>query len=166
MKKTITTLMATIAFASIALIANPADSMAASSHRTYTYWTATDSAYVGAVHKGWETNGTYKGPSVASLSEDIEHGIELSGSVLASRFTIGKALGFSASATSIDEAHWSVKVPKGKTYTLRYREVYKKYKFKQVQYKDVGGKKSPTSKAPKYAYAEKFDHYEYGYTVK
>lgn len=121
----------------------------------------TNQGYQGLSYGAWVDGVSGPGPGTLTLSKTVSVSNTYSGTLTAKVDDITAAVGFSISATNSTTASYSIKVPNGKKYKIRYRPVYQMYKATQYTYStDVG---SSVLLSTDVIYPKKYAYLEYDY---
>jgi len=121
----------------------------------------TNQGYQGLSYGAWVDGVSGPGPGTVSLSKTVSISNTYSGTLTAKVDDITAAVGFSIATSNSTTASYSISVPSGKKYKIRYRPVYQKYKATQYTYStDVG---SSVLLSTDVIYPMKYAYLEYDY---
>ena len=129
----------------------------------YTYWKVTSKTNQGTVHGSWRLGPQGRGPGTVAVSKNDTVTNTISGSYT-SVGAISSSLGVSINVAKSYSVSYSVNVPSGKTYQIKYRPLYTKYKVVQTQYYKIDGVSSPTGQT-KTCYVNVFYDWGFSYNV-
>lgn len=130
------------------------------------YWRVTSKTVVGYPYGGWRNGPSGRGPATISIgkasssSYDFSVTNTITGSYT-SAWSIAQALGVTIGKSKTYSVSYSLNVPRGKKYQIRYRPQFKKYKVVQTQYYKIDGKAHKTG--TKTSYVKVFSNWDYSW---
>ncbi|MBU5206601.1 MULTISPECIES: hypothetical protein [Bacteria] len=111
--------------------------------------------YQGKHYGKWKNGTTGEGKATLTFSKSVNTSNTFTGTLAAPIKQVNASVGFNITKSDTTSASYSVLVPKGKKYTIQWRNVYKKYKVRQQGYS------GSVMLDSKYVYPLKYDHVEY-----
>lgn len=130
-------------------------------------WMIESKQNAGTEYGAWSIGAQAKGSPGGKLSfkKSVKVSNTLSGSLKVSRSDVEASLGFTTNKTTKKTASYSMNATdRKKTYTIKYRNIYKKIKINQIRRWQVNGRVKDTQKAT--AYAKQFTGFGYDWTAK
>lgn len=129
----------------------------------YYYWTVESKTNLGTVYGSWRLGPQGAGPGTVSVSKTDTVTNTISGSYT-SVADISASLGVSIGKSEAYTVSYQLQVPTGKTYQIKYRPLFYKYKVVQKQYYKIDGYSTPTSNT-KTCYVQAFYDWGFDYNV-
>jgi len=129
----------------------------------YYYWAVESKTNQGTVYGSWRLGPQGAGPGTVTVNKTDTVTNTISGSYT-SVGDISASLGVSIGKSQSYSVQYSLPVPTGKTYQIKYRPLFTKYKVVQRQYYKIDGYSSPTSNT-KTCYVEAFYDWGFSYNV-
>lgn len=110
----------------------------------YYYWDVESTVNQGTIYGEWRLGPIAKGPGTVSVNKTDTVTNTISGSYT-SVGDISASLGVSIGKSESHSVSYSLPVPAGQTYQIKYLPLYNKYKVVQRQYYHIDGYSSPTN---------------------
>lgn len=127
------------------------------------YWKVTSkSSYP---YGNWRYGPSGKGPATLSFTNSSSYSRSVTNTIsgsYTSKSAIASSLGVTIGTAKTYSASYSVSVPKGKKYQIKYRPQFKRYKVVQTQYYKIDGYSSKTKKT-KTCYVNVFSNWDYSW---
>lgn len=127
------------------------------------YWTVDSKTNQGTVYGSWRLGPQGAGLGTISVNKTDTVTNTISGSYT-SVGDISSSLGVSIGKSQSYSVAYSLPVPSGKTYQIKYRPLYTKYKVVQKQYYKIDGTVFPTNET-KTCYVEVFYDWGFSYNI-
>ena len=171
--KKIITLLVTVIFSTLTLFPtsimasdfsnNPASSIIQPRTDWYYFWDVESKSKQGTTYGSWRLGPQGAGPGTISVNKEDTVTNTITGAYT-SVSAISSYIGASINKSQSYSVNYSLPVPKGKTYQIKYRPLYTKYKIVQRRYYQIDGHSSPTSET-KTCYVSIFYDWGFSYNV-
>lgn len=129
----------------------------------YYYWKVDSKTNQGTTYGSWRLGPQGAGPGTVSVNKTDTVTNTISGSYT-SVGDISASLGATIGKSQSYSVQYSLPVPSGKTYQIKYRPLYTKYKVVQRQYYKIDGYSSATNNT-KTCYVNVFYDWGFSYNV-
>lgn len=129
----------------------------------YYYWGVESKTNQGTVYGGWRLGPQGAGPGTVSVNKTDTVTNTISGSYTSSG-DIAASLGVTIGKSQSYSVSYSLPVPSGKTYQIKYRPLFTKYKVVQRQYYRIDGYTTKTSNT-KTCYVNVFYDWGFSYNI-
>lgn len=129
----------------------------------YYYWAVDSKTNMGTVYGSWRLGPEGDGPGTVTVSKTDTVTNTITGSYT-STSAIASALGVTIGKSKSYSVQYSLPVPAGKTYQIKYRPLFTKYKVVQRQYYRIDGYSSATSNT-KTCYVNVYYDWGFSYNV-
>lgn len=153
---------------SITMVATTSSaSFAIPSSAAWSPWVVKSKAAAGTSYGDWKTGVSGRGGKGVTLSLSQARSVSntLTGTIKANKSNVDASLGYTTSKSFTRSGSYSISAPnKKKTYTIKYRNVYKRTKLNQERCFMINGKIVDTEKVV--GYGNKFSHFDYTWTAK
>lgn len=128
------------------------------------YWRVTSKSVVGYPYGSWRNGPSGRGPATVSLTNSSTYSRSVTNTISGSytnKAAIAASLGVTIDKSNTYSVSYSLNVPRGKKYQIRYRPQFKKYKVVQTQYYKIDGKAHKTG--TKISYVKVFSNWDYSW---
>ena len=129
----------------------------------YYYWKVDSKTNQGTTYGSWRLGPQGAGPGTVTVNKTDTVTNTISGSYT-STGDISASLGVTIGKSQSYSVQYSLPVPSGKTYQIKYRPLYTKYKVVQRQYYKIDGYSSATNNT-KTCYVNVFYDWGFSYNV-
>lgn len=129
----------------------------------YYYWAVESKTSQGTVYGSWRLGPQGDGPGTVSINKTDTVTNTISGSYT-SVGDISASLGATIGKSQSYSVQYSLPVPAGKTYQIKYRPLYTQYKVVQRQYYHIDGYSTATNNT-KTCYVKVFYDWGFSYNV-
>ena len=129
----------------------------------YYYWAVESKTNQGTTYGSWRLGPQGDGPGTVTVNKTDTVTNTITGSYT-STSAIASSLGVTIGKSQSYSVQYSLPVPSGKTYQIKYRPLFTKYKVVERQYYKIDGYSSATNNT-KTCYVEVFYDWGFSYNV-
>lgn len=127
----------------------------------YYYWQIDSKIPIGYTYGSWSYGDSAWGPSTLTRSETVTYTNTISGS-FTSKSAIEASFGITIGVTYPDTTSFSLHIPAGEHWIMKYRASYTQYQVIENQYYRIDGYSTKTG-AQKISYVNKYTGMDWGY---